>query len=105
MILTNLPSTAKQRQEFALLVSIRFACVMNELQNPGTDPMNSTRVKARLAQLATYLHFNQPSKTFYDQFVNRVGELGNDYALKVSKEGDVTVFSNRLAHDLIRMNV
>ncbi len=104
MILTNTPNTPKQRQEHRLLVSVRFACVMNQFHNPGSDPMNCARVKNRLAELQRYVLNSQPSKLFHDQYVDRAGELGGDYAIRVNgSTGIATVFSSLSNTNIVQL--
>lgn len=102
MILTHHPNTDKQRQEHRLLVSIRFACVMHQQYAPKTNPMSSQRVRQRLQHLEHHLFNHHPSKPFFDQFYDRVGELGRDYALKYnSRTGKAEVYCNALTANLL----
>lgn len=79
MILTRTPSTTKQRTEFRLLVSIRFASLMASEPNP----MDNQRVQKRLAELNHYLQYNQPTQLFYRQYCRQAGELGSCFSIKV----------------------
>ena len=79
-ILTTNPSTAKERAEHRLLVSLRFACLMTQHRNP----MDCPRVQQRLAELERYLYLHHPSQLFDKLYVNRAGELGQSFVLRVN---------------------
>ncbi|MGI3044095.1 hypothetical protein ACRTDM_20410 [Shewanella algae] len=93
MIMTITPATAKQRKEFRLLVSLRFACLMAATENP----MDCSRVQERINQLRNYLHYENASQVFYEQFVGRFGELGHTHSMHISNDGNkVTVRKRQL---------
>lgn len=79
MILTKKPNTDKQRKEFSLLVSIRFACLMSV----SDSPMQDARVQSRLEKLKKYLLTENCTHTFACQYLGRSGELGNSFCLSV----------------------
>ena len=63
MILAKVHTTPKQRDEFRLLVAIRFACLM-ALAKGHTDPMDCPRVQARCAELVKHFAYHHPSPAF-----------------------------------------
>ncbi|GGY92263.1 hypothetical protein [Shewanella fodinae] len=76
-ILTTNPSTAKERAEHPLLVSLRFACLTTKHRNP----MDCPRVQQRVAELNRLI----PPKPAIDKlYVNRAGELGPSFVLRVN---------------------
>ncbi|WP_345845650.1 hypothetical protein [Shewanella algae] len=81
-ILTINPSTAKERAEHRLLVSLRFACLMTKHSNP----MDCPRVKQRVAELERYLYQHHPSQRFDQVYVDCAGELGESFALRVHSQ-------------------
>lgn len=81
-ILTTNPSTAKERAEHRLLVSLRFACLMTKHSNP----MDCPRVKQRVAELERYLYQHHPSQRFDQVYVDCAGELGESFALRVHSQ-------------------
>ncbi len=98
MILTNNPSTAKQRQEHRLLVDIHFAALLHNLRAPNTEPMASKRVQQRLHDLEHHLHYNHPSQVFYLQFCEKTGQLGSNYSFHFNPHtGQAVIHNNTLA--------
>ncbi|AQS40224.1 hypothetical protein Sps_05155 [Shewanella psychrophila] len=95
MILSKMPDTKKQRTEFRILISIRFACLMAAEQNP----MDCHRVQKRLAELNHYLMYNQASRLFYRSYCNQAGELGQTFALRVQDEQTAKVY--RINHSVL----
>jgi hypothetical protein len=98
MILAKVQTSVKQRTEFRLLIAIRFAALMAQAKG-HQDPMDCLRVQNRTAQLEKYFVYNHPSPTFYSQFIDHAGELGNGFSLRFDNPkqglyGTVTVWSN-----------
>lgn len=98
MILAKVHTTPKQRDEFRLLVAIRFACLM-ALAKGHTDPMDCPRVQARCAELVKHFAYHHPSPAFYRQFIRHTGELGLNFSLRFTEPlqglyGKVMVWRN-----------
>ncbi|MFQ6370989.1 hypothetical protein [Shewanella sp. YIC-542] len=88
-ILTTNPSTAKERAEHRLLVSLRFACLMTKHRNP----MDCPRVQQRVAKLEKYLYQHHPSQRFDKVYIDCAGDLGEHFALRVhSSNYQVTIW-------------
>ena len=79
MILTRKPSTTKQKEEFRLLVSLRFACLMAKTKKI----QDCTRVQQRLDDLQRHLERTNPSALFAKAYVWQNGELGEFFQLNV----------------------
>ncbi|ABI71496.1 hypothetical protein [Shewanella frigidimarina] len=95
MILTNTPSTDKQRTEHFHLVSIRFACLLTTKQ----DPMDCERVALRVAKLERQLMHSNPSQLFSSQFESQAGELGDNLAMRYNHHtGRITIWRNTPLH-------
>jgi hypothetical protein len=95
MILTNTPTTDKQRAEHFHLVSIRFACLLATKQ----DPMECPRVQQRIAKLERQLMTSTPSQLFSKQFENQASELGNELALRYNyNTGRISLWRNTPLH-------
>jgi hypothetical protein len=101
MILAKVQTSTKQRAEFRLLMSIRFACLM-ALAKGHQNPMDCPRVQTRTAELEKHFAYNHPSPAFYSQFIDHAGELGPSFSLRFTDPkqglyGNVTVWSNEAA--------
>jgi hypothetical protein len=95
MILTNTPTTDKQRAEHFHLVSIRFACLLTTKQ----DPMDCERVALRVAKLERQLMHSNPSQLFCSQFENQAGELGDNLAMRFNYQTSrLTIWRNTPLH-------
>jgi hypothetical protein len=95
MILTNTPTTDKQRAEHFYLVSIRFACLLTTKQ----DPIECPRVQQRIAKLERQLMTNNPSQLFSSQFENRAGEIGSELAMRYNHHtGRLILWRNTPLH-------
>ncbi|PKH56543.1 hypothetical protein CXF83_15135 [Shewanella sp. Choline-02u-19] len=108
MILARVQTTPRQRDEFRLLVAIRFACLMAQVNN-HSHPMDCSRVQNRTAKLEKHLTYNHPSPAFEQQFINCVGQLGNSFSLRYTEPkqgitGTVTVWANSPATNLYPFN-
>ncbi|MGE4259977.1 hypothetical protein [Shewanella sp.] len=79
-ILTNTPSTAKEKREHFLLVAIHFACLMCREANP----MDSALVQKRIKALYDHLYHNHPSQLFDKLYINCAGKLGSQFVLRVN---------------------
>jgi hypothetical protein len=100
MILTNTPTTDKERAEHFILVSIRFACLLTTKQ----DPMECERVQQRIARLEIQLMACNPSQLFIKQFENQAGELGNELALRYNyNTGRINLWRNTPLHQLYKV--
>jgi hypothetical protein len=95
MILTNTPTTDKQRAEHFHLVSIRFACLLSTEQ----DPMENKRVQERIAKLERHLNLTNPSQLFSSQFEGKAGELGDNLAMRFNYQTSrLTIWRNTPLH-------
>jgi hypothetical protein len=95
MILTNTPTTDKQRAEHFHLVSIRFACLLTTKQ----DPIDCERVASRVAKLERQLMHSNPSQLFSSQFENQAGELGDNLAMRYNHNtGRISIWRNTPLH-------
>ena len=98
MILAKVQTTPKQRDEFRLLVAIRFACLM-AFTKGHQNPMDCPRVQQRCNDLVKHLAYNHPSPAFHKQFFGHAGELGNSFSLRFTEpkqglHGSITVWRN-----------
>ena len=98
MILAKVHTTPKQRDEFRLLIAIRFASLM-ALAKSNNEPIECPRVQTRVAELEKYLAHNHPSQLFISQFENQAGELGDNLAMRYNHHtGRITIWRNTPLH-------
>jgi hypothetical protein len=84
MILTTIPKTEKEKIEFRLLLSLRFACLM---ASRNKDPLtNCQRVIQRAKALSKHLYINHPSQLFDSEYLDCKGKLGDGFGLRVSSQ-------------------
>ncbi|AVV81930.1 hypothetical protein SPWS13_0044 [Shewanella putrefaciens] len=88
MILAKVQTSAKQRDEFRLLVAIRFACLI-AVTKGHQNPMDCPRVQQRCNDLVKHLAYNHPSPAFHKQFFGHAGELGNSFSLRFTEPKQV----------------
>lgn len=107
MILSKVQTSAKQRTEFRLLISIRFACLMAKAK--GDNPMDCERVQNRISALIMHLAYTNPSREFQRQYVDKSGELGQQFSLRYIEPrqglyGTVKISENSVVNNIYKIN-
>lgn len=83
MLLENI-HRSKTKAEADFLLQLRFACVSAAVN--GRDLKTDAKVQRRIADVLSQITRNHPSKEFEDKYILKAGELGQGFAIRVSRD-------------------
>lgn len=98
-MMTNKPTTDKQRRELVLLYSLRLACFMAR----APELMDDERVQSKLEAINHYLKYNHPSQPFDSHYCQTYGNLGEFFKLHINANNIAKVYRADLPNNVIML--